>query len=433
MRRVHLLIIAISIISISLIIIIYFTSQKRQNNRYVLSAGQEGGSFISMADCILEAISSSYPKIKVSEIKSQGSVENIDRLLTGEADLALIQNDTRGNSLIRTLVPLHREVLHFLVRRDSQIYQIRDLKGRTVEVGPKESGTELAIRNLLQHYGINSDIYNPVYNGISKAAPKLLSGEIDAMLVIQSLNSETCRNIIASGKVRFVGLGEAGTVGSETEGFCLEYPFVEPYVIPIYSYLTEGTEHPGEPLQPIPTLSYRAVLVCHKDLPHGIARNITQAIFSNRLTFIDKDASAALITEGFDPSKLQFPLHQGAITYYERNNPGFLRIYAEVLGFILSFIIAMITLIIAFRKWVVHKKKNRIDRYYLRLDTILSKMREPDTDANDLRKIETELVEIRHNALRELANEKLMANESFTIFQSLLSECQQQVQSKLTV
>jgi hypothetical protein len=271
-----------------------------------------------------------------------------------------------------------------------------------------------------------------VYFEISIAAQKLLSGEIDAMLVIQSLGSPTCQDIIANGKVRFVGLGETETVGSETEGFCLEYPFVTPYVIPIYCYPTNDSEHPGEPQQPISTLSVRALLVCHKDLPHRIARKITQVIISNRLTLIRKDVSAALITESFDPSKLQFPLHQGAITYYNRNKPGFLRIYAEVLALILSSIIAMITLIIAFRKWVIHQKKNRIDRYYLRLDELLSKLRETDIDANDLRKIETELDEIRHNALRELANERLMANESFTIFQSFLSECQQKVQSKLT-
>ena len=41
--------------------------------------------------------------------------------------------------------------------------------------------------------------------------------------------------------------------------------------------------------------------------------------------------------------------------------------------------------------------------------------------------MEKEVSALRHQAFQELVDEQLVANESFRIFQSLLSDCQRQI------
>jgi len=410
----------------------YYLWQKDRTVQLVLSAGQKGGTYKPLAESIAQVVNASYPEIEISVIESHGSTENIRRLTDGDADLALLQNDTPGNASIRALVPLHWEVLHFLVRRDADIHKVQDISGHTVEVGPRDSGTEVLARHLLRHYGLSYDNFKPVYFEISAAADKILTGEIDALLVIQGLTSSACQKIMTSGKVRFVGLGKSGTEGGETEGFCLKYPFVTPYVIPVYSYTTINKEHPGEPRQPIATIAVRSLLVSHKNVPDDVARKITQAIFDNRLTLIRAHVAAAQIIERFDASLLQYSIHPGARSFYNRDKPSFLETYAEAMGFLLSAFIALAGLFIAVRRWLMLKKKNLIDDYYLRLDEYMSKIKVPDVSESELNKMDSELSEMHHHALHKLVNEKLLADESFSIFQSLLSECQRQVQFKLT-
>ena len=79
-------------------------------------------------------------------------------------------------------------------------------------------------------------------------------------MFVAGLKSEACGKVMASGAVQFIGLGQPSILGSEVEGFRLNYPFVSPYVIPVNIYSTQDQEQPGEPQHPVASLSVRSML-----------------------------------------------------------------------------------------------------------------------------------------------------------------------------
>ena len=134
--------------------------------------------------------------LSLNVVESAGSLENfvgvrnrrntqfgivqsdvLEYLKTFEANDPEVQKAVKG---VRIMFPLYNEEIHVLSRRD--IGSMKDLAGRKVAVGKKDSGTFLTatlILDILQvKAGERLDL-NP-----DEALPKLLSGEIDAFFYV---------------------------------------------------------------------------------------------------------------------------------------------------------------------------------------------------------------------------------------------------------
>lgn len=385
----------------------------------MLSTGSEGGTYLPLGRGMAEVIEQAYPSIKVKVLQSSGAVENMARLESGEADLALIQNDTKGATTVRTVLPLYREVLHFMVRNDTGIASLRDIRGKRVSIGERGSGTEALVMALLRHFDLDLSNFEPRFLGAGDATDALISGEIDAMLLVVGIKSEACQKAVASGQVHFVGLGTAGIDADEVEGFRFDYPFAEPYVIPILTYSARAG---GKPERPISTIAIRAVLAARSDLPDDVVRRATAAIFAGRTNLIREYGNATEIRERFDETWLQYPVHSGAQAYYRRDEPGFLITYAELMGFILSVVVFFVATFAGVREAIIRRKKNRIDVYYMRLDQILTELRTDAPEEERLEELDEELDEMQRRAFKQLVAEQLRADESFRIFQDFLAQ-----------
>jgi len=396
--------------------------------KLTFTSGSEGGLYLPLARAMAKAVQDDHPHIQLQVVESPGSQANLGRLERGEADLGLAQNDSKGDDTIRTLAPIYRDVLHFVVRRDSGIERLSDIRGRRMSISKEGSGTEVVVRELTRHYGITYDDFEPAFLPPTEAAEQLIAGKIDAMIFMVGLKSPVCEQVVASGQVQLIGLGSPGVDQGEVAGFRLEYPFVEAFIIPVSTYAGGRGDAIGEPESPVATVAARTLLVSHRSLPDEAARAITETIFNSRAELIQTHQTAAQLTERFDPMVLHFPVHPGAQAYYDRNEPPFLVQYAELMAFLLSAVIAAFAAFTAIKSWVVRTKKNRIDLYYARLEKILDHLEaSASLPPDELDEIAADLAEIRRTAFKELIAERLRADESFRIFQGLLSECQAQV------
>jgi len=396
----------------------------------VLSSGQPGGIYLPLAESIAELVDEEDEELVLEVAESDGSAENARRLRNGEADLALLQNDTVAHDSLRTLVPLHRGALHFIVREGSGIEGIGDLEGRRVGVGLPSSGSHRLIAELLRHFEVDRSRTEVIPMRIEQGCERLGSGEIEALLMVLSLKTEALEQLVAKGSVRMVGIGTGIGPGSEIEGFRLCYPHVEPYLLPVHAYAMPHGDRPGVPPAPVPTVAVRTVLATRSDLPDPAARRITRSIMENRSRLTVAGREVSMLDASIDPGRLQFPLHDGAAQYFNRNEPGFLVRYAEVIGLCLSLFLATYGLFRTGRKWLNQRQKNRMDAYYLELNRLLDRMLE-EPDEGELRTIEKRLQMIRSAALHQLASERLLPDESFRIFQTVLAEAGAQVRHKL--
>lgn len=142
------------------------------------------------------------------------------------------------------------------------------------------------------------------------------------------------------------------------------------------------------------------------------------------------EVEVAMLDASIEPARLQFPPHDGAAQYFNRNEPGFLVRYAEVIGLGVSLLVAAYGLLRAGKKWLKQRQKDRIDAYYLELNRLLDRMLEP-LDEAELVSIQKRLQAIRSAALHQLAAERLLPDESFRIYQTVLAEAGAQVRHKL--
>ena len=390
----------------------------------VFATGPKNGTFQTLGDEIARIVHDVDNNIEVRTRESEGSVDNMTLLHKEEVDIAIVQNDTEPLGDIQTLIPLHRGVCHFLVPEGSDIQDIYSLAGKRVAVGKSNSGNLHIVRAMLDHFGVGFESFEPVYEGITEFGNNLTSPDIDAALFITATASPSLTELVKGGRVRYVSLGSLSE-NNEVDGFAVSYPYVEPYTIPRFVYPVADSRH-GKPERPCASFALRSSLVCRGDLPDSVARTIVEAIVTNRANLMRSHHEARDITEHFDPRDIQFPIHHGATAYFQRQRPGFLERFSEPMAFILSLILAICGMGAGFNKWLTLRKKNRIDRYYELLDELLDEVAKADSE-EVLDKIEEQLIATRHEAVRELVNERLLADDSFQIFQSLLTNCHQQL------
>ncbi|WP_432347722.1 TAXI family TRAP transporter solute-binding subunit [Shinella yambaruensis] len=134
----------------------------------------------------------------------------LEYLKTFEKNDPEVQKAVKG---VRIMFPLYNEEIHVLARND--IAGLKDLAGKKVAVGKKDSGTFLTatlIMDILQvKAGERMDI-NP-----DEALPKLLSGEIDAFFYVAGAPASLFTgNTIDKAKFHLVPITEAPLLATYT-------------------------------------------------------------------------------------------------------------------------------------------------------------------------------------------------------------------------
>lgn len=133
------------------------------------TTGVPNGSYQSMANDLKKY----YSNLEFQA--SNGSLENFERLIskTKKTQLAILQEDVLVDRQfkdmaegvdnldgIRLLVSLGLEEIHIIVRKDSRYKSLKDLRGKRVNVGLKNSGTFISSQLIASILGIKWRSYN---------------------------------------------------------------------------------------------------------------------------------------------------------------------------------------------------------------------------------------------------------------------------------
>ncbi len=132
--------------------------------------------------------------LNVEVVTTEGSVENIQRLIDNEnAGMAIVQSDVLGymrnskdpeiNGIadkIRLIYPFYNEEVHVLANRSIQTFE--QLNGKRVAVGSLGSGTRLTANNLFRLADINPS--EKLSESTAKALTMLITKQIHAMIYV---------------------------------------------------------------------------------------------------------------------------------------------------------------------------------------------------------------------------------------------------------
>jgi uncharacterized protein len=384
----------------------------------VIATGSEAGTNHALGAALAEVVTRDVEGMTARAETSAGSVENMRRLEAGDAQLAIVQNDTAGNSKIRTVAVLFEELLHVFVRRgiEDEVKDLADLRGHRVAIGPVGSGTAAVANQILDHFDVGENTVQRVNLGLAEGIAALKKGEVDALVVLAAAPFAEAEKLLGEDHAFLMPLGDINVAGSRLDGIRSANPYLTRSVIPAATY--------GErPLAPVGTVSVRALLAAHVDLDEEAVKRLTAHLFASKVELAESHSVAAFLDERFDAASVRFPIHAGASRYYLRDEPGFFVEYAEAISLGLTLLVGLGSGLLAFREWLKHRKKNRIDVYYGELREI-SKRAETASKA-EISELLAAIQDVRRRAFDELIRERLEADASFLILQNfLLAEVQ---------
>lgn len=332
--------------------------------------------------------------------------------LTGNiADLTTVENSTPFEPGVRTVIPLYQSVLHLLVRDDISLEKLRD-SGDEIDihvVNDSHSG-----RTFIELVAARARVLAGKVHLVNRLVP----GEPEAIVYFGPINPNSTPWYQPG--YHLVSLADAGPTAAAflREGVSLLVPQMQASTIPALTYGLPGNE------RSLQTLEVSTLLVARKQAPASQIYELTRTLVEQRARFAALEPDIfSWVSERFDRERLNFPLHEGARRYLERDKPGPLERYAETINLLVYLGILAVTSVAGFVRWRSQRKKDRMDTFYSALLTVRERAyHEPAEDLLE----ELRALELR--AYRLLIEEKLAANESFRIFTGLLAEVRAELQ-----
>ncbi|MFI0742110.1 TAXI family TRAP transporter solute-binding subunit [Streptomyces sp. NPDC021100] len=290
--------------------------------RITVATGVPTGVYAKYGALLKEDLHRDLPALDVRLRLSTGSVDNLRRLTTGDADFAIatadaaadyVDNDRPGSDRLRACARLYDDYMQLVVPRDASAQSIRDLKGLKVGVGAEGSGVQLITRRLFQAAGLNftRDI-TPVQVGIDRMPDLLEKGDIDAFFWSGGLPTSAVLSLSRRMPVRLVQLGDMigplRTLGRETR-------FYRAAVMPADAYpAMRATEV-------VKTIAVANLLITTEDTDARLTEGVTRTVIASR----DRIGQVVHAAQRVDLRTAVFtdplPLHSGARRYYVSTKP----------------------------------------------------------------------------------------------------------------
>ncbi|MBV9523442.1 MAG: TAXI family TRAP transporter solute-binding subunit [Alphaproteobacteria bacterium] len=250
---------------------------------------------------------------------TQGSVENVELIGKNQLEAAIAQADVvswayHGTGIfknraaipnLRAIGGLFPESLHLVVQRDGPIQTLKDLKGKRVALGEKESGTLVDARIVLEAAGLNEHDIKADFSRLGEAAAGLRDNNLDALFLLGGYPTPAISDLAGSTPIRLVPIGE-----DIFEKLKKRYPFFSRTTVPAGTYQGLGSD--------TPTLGIRSLLITGNEVPEALVYAVTKSLWNEatRTLLASRNAPGDRIQLGQALDGLDIPLHPGAERFY---------------------------------------------------------------------------------------------------------------------
>ncbi len=345
--------------------------------------------------------------VEIKLVEGVHTNANIDSLLQDRVDFALVENYIPYQKGVNSAFSFYSEVLHVFYDKELNPQSFEELiYDKTVFVGRRGSPSYHMMMDLFNFYGLDQSRINISFNIV----------QCDVIVLLSTLLTEDELMGFRDFKLySFDDIDTYGMGGSSVEGISLKYPRIDPFVIPRKTYGDFTNE-------PVVTLSIDVVMMVRSGMGTIAVTDLTKTMLRNRQTFAPIDPLLYRgMKEDFDQSKLNFPLHEGARVFLDRDEPSFLERYAELGGVVFSIVIAIIGGLVSLTKWQTQKKKDKVDEFYEELLAVKNTISKISNIKEGLQKIKA-VQASQNKAFEMLISEELVANDSFRIYMELSKE-----------
>jgi TRAP transporter TAXI family solute receptor len=281
--------------------------------------GGTSGVYYPLGVAISKVLSDKVENVRPSVQATKGSVENLNLIQAGKAEIAFTLGDSLAAAVIgntdagfkgpldkvQTIGAIYPNYVQIVASQDSGIKSLADLKGKRLSVGAPKSGTELNARAILAAAGMTyQDLGKVEYLDFAQSVELMKNRQLDATLQSAGLGVASIRDLAASIPIIIVEVPEdtAKKMGE-----------------PFFSASIPANTYEGQSAA-VTTVAVPNFLVTRADLSADLVYKITQAIYDNLPELVAAHAAAKGISLDKAAKGSPAPLHPGALKYFTEKN-----------------------------------------------------------------------------------------------------------------
>ena len=276
-----------------------------------IATGNSGGVYYVLGGGLAQLISNNTG-LRATAAETGASVQNIQQLVDGTYDIAFSLADTAADAVsgkgafegepqkVQALTRIYPNSTQVLVRTDSGIDSVTDMRGKRISTGSPKSGTEVIANRLLQAAGLNPDTDVQAQRlDLAKTADGIKSGTIDGLVWSGGLPTAQITDITTTmpGQVKFIDITP-------------QLPALQ-QINPVYDTGTIPAATYGMPAD-VPTIVVPNLLLVRDDFGEGNACAIAKLIFDKRAELESVHPAAKEITRENATRTEPVPMAPGA-------------------------------------------------------------------------------------------------------------------------
>ena len=202
-------------------------------------------------------------------------------------------------------MPMYSSFVQIVVRGDSDIYSVEDLRGKRVSVGLLGSGAEVIASSFFNGADLPYSEFEPYYLAHQETNDAMADGTLDAAFYATGVPTPAVMELGATRDIRLIPVPV-----EEAEYITADYPFFSPGVIPAetYDFIDED----------VPTVQGFTNSFVRRDLPEELVYEMTKAVWEHLDELAQVHSSQrykepSMIASGLEPVA---EIHPGAARYY---------------------------------------------------------------------------------------------------------------------
>jgi uncharacterized protein len=283
-----------------------------EGGRLTIATGNTTGVYYILGGGLAKLISTDLPGYSATAEATKASKENIERIAAGQNDIAFSLADTAADAVagtrsftkaqpVKALMRIYDNTTQVIVRADSGIASIADMRGKTISTGSANSGTEVIATRLLEVNGLKPTDITQNKAALDETVDGMKDGSIKGMFWSGGLPTAGVKDLLAS-------LGPAGVKFLDLSADLpkMQQAYGAAYrtgTIPAAAYGT-GTD--------VPTILVANVLMVNEKMSDKLAGDLVKLVFAKKPDLEKIHPEAKNIT--LDQAALtgDIPLHPGA-------------------------------------------------------------------------------------------------------------------------
>ncbi|HLS51968.1 MAG TPA: TAXI family TRAP transporter solute-binding subunit [Burkholderiaceae bacterium] len=258
--------------------------------------------------------------VRCSVESTGGSVYNTNSIREGELDIGVVQSDVQYNASrgegpfknagpmekLRAIFSIHPEPLMIAARKEANINELNDLKGKRFNIGNPGSGQRATVDLLLPAVGIDkSELALVSELKADEQGAALCDNKIDAYAYVVGNPSANLQDVTTTCEAQLVNVK-----GDAIDALLEKYPYYASVTVPGGMYANNPDD--------VETYGVLATLVASEDTSPDTVYLLVKSVFDNFDEFKKlHPAFAHLEAENMVKDGLTAPMHEGAVRYYK--------------------------------------------------------------------------------------------------------------------